>query len=139
MVQIIRVSAGILTRPSQLLICQRRAGDLHALKWEFPGGKLNNGENDAACLRRELQEELGIQASIGTELYRASHTYLTGRSVALTFFHVPAFQGQLVNHVFKTLVWVEPAQLRQYDFLEGNVEFVTSLAQGHWNSLFSMQ
>ncbi len=139
MVQIIRVSAGILTRHSQLLICQRRAGDLHALKWEFPGGKLNNGENDAACLRRELQEELGIQASIGTELYRASHTYPTGRSVALTFFHVPAFQGQLVNHVFKTLVWVEPAQLRQYDFLEGNVEFVTSLAQGHWNSLFSMQ
>lgn len=139
MVQIIRVSAGILTRPSQLLICQRRAGDVHALKWEFPGGKLENGENEAACLRRELQEELGIQASISTELYRASHTYLTGRSVALTFFHVPAFQGQLVNRVFKTLVWVEPAQLRQYDFLEGNVEFVTSLAQGHWNSLFSMQ
>ena len=83
--QIIRVSAGILTRPSQLLICQRRAGDLHALKWEFPGGKLNNGENDAACLRRELQEELGIQASIGAELYHTSHTYPTGRSVALTF------------------------------------------------------
>jgi len=139
MVQIIRVSVGILTRPSQLLICQRRAGDLHALKWEFPGGKLNNGENDAACLRRELQEELGIQASIGAELYHTAHTYPTGRSVALTFFHVPTFQGQLVNHVFETLVWVEPAQLRQYDFLEGNVEFVTSLAQGHWNSLFSMR
>ena len=137
--QIIRVSAGILTRPSQLLICQRRAGDLHALKWEFPGGKLNNGENDAACLRRELQEELGIQASIGDELYHTSHTYPTGRSVALIFFHVPAFQGQLINHVFETFIWVKPAQLRQYDFLEGNVEFVASLAQGHWNSLFSMQ
>ncbi len=139
MVQIIRVSAGILTRPSQLLICQRRAGDVHALKWEFPGGKLENGENEAACLRRELQEELGIQASISTELYRASHTYLTGRSVALTFFHIAAFQGQLVNRVFETLVWVKPAQLRQYDFLEGNAELVTLLARGHWNSLFSMQ
>ena len=139
MVQIIRVSAGILTRPSQLLICRRRADDLHALKWEFPGGKLNNGENDAACLRRELQEELGIQASIGTELYHTSHTYPTGRSVALTFFHVPTFQGQLVNHVFETLVWVKPAQLRQYDFLEGNAELVTLLAQGRWNSLFSTQ
>jgi len=139
MVQIIRVSAGILTRPSQLLICQRRADDLHALKWEFPGGKLTNGENDAACLQRELQEELGIQASIGTELYRTSHTYCTDRSVALTFFHIPAFQGQLVNHVFETLAWVKPAQLRQYDFLAGNTELVTLLARGHWNSLFSMQ
>ncbi len=113
MVQIIRVSAGILTRSSRLLICQRRAGDLHALKWEFPGGKLNSGENDAACLYRELQEELGIRASIGTELYRTAHSYPTGRSVALTFFHVPTYQGQLVNHVFETLVWVKPAQLRQ--------------------------
>ena len=139
MVQIIRVSAGILTRPSQLLICQRRADDLHALKWEFPGGKLNSGENDAACLQRELQEELGIQASIGAELYRTCHTYSTGSSVALTFFHIPAFQGQLVNHVFETLVWVKPAQLRHYDFLEGNVELVTLLARGHWNSLFSLQ
>ena len=137
MVQIIRVSAGILTRPSQLLICQRRADDLHALKWEFPGGKLTNGENDAACLQRELQEELGIQASIGAELYRTCHTYSTGSSVALTFFHIPAFQGQLVNHVFETLVWVKPAQLRHYDFLEGNMELVTLLARGHWNSLFS--
>ena len=139
MVQIIRVSAGILTRPSQLLICQRRADGLHALKWEFPGGKLNKGENDAACLRRELHEELGIQASIGAELYRTSHTYPTGRSVALTFFHVPAFQGKLVNHVFETLVWVKPTQLRQYDFLEGNVEFVASLSQGRWSPLFSTQ
>ena len=112
---------------------------MHALKWEFPGGKLKNGENDAACLRRELQEELGIRASIGGELYRTSHTYPTGRSVALTFFHVPAFQGKLVNHVFETLVWVKPPQLLQYDFLEGNVEFVALLAQGRWNSLFSTQ
>ncbi len=139
MVQIVRVSAGILTRPSQLLICQRRADDLHALKWEFPGGKLNYGETDAVCLQRELQEELGIQASIGTELYRTSHTYSTVRRVALTFFHVLAFQGQLVNHVFETFVWVKPAQLPQYDFLEGNVGFVTRLAQGHWDSLFSTQ
>ena len=133
------VVAAVIERGGRVLICRRRADQDHPGKWEFPGGKLNNGENDAACLRRELQEELGIQASIGAELYHTAHTYTTGRSVALTFFHVPTFQGQLVNHVFETLVWVEPAQLRQYDFLEGNVEFVTSLAQGHWNSLFSMR
>ena len=139
MIQIVRVSAGILTRPSELLICQRRADDLHPFKWEFPGGKLNSGENYAACLQRELKEELGIQASIGAELYRTSHTYSTDRSVALTFFHVLAFQGQLVNHVFETFLWVKPSQLPQYDFLEGNVGFVTRLAQGHWKSLFSRQ
>ena len=126
-------------RNDRILISRRPQNKPMAGLWEFPGGKLNSGENDAACLQRELQEELGIQASIGAELYRTCHTYSTGSSVALTFFHIPAFQGQLVNHVFETLVWVKPAQLPQYDFLEGNVGFVTRLAQGHWKSLFSRQ
>ena len=138
----IRVSAGVLTRANQLLICQRKVQDKrgkidqHALKWEFPGGKAEAGEDDATCLRRELQEELGVDASIGQVVLQKSHTYPTGRSVALTFFHVPSYSGELTNRVFESMTWVEPYQLLSYDFLEGDRDFIEALARGQWAQLF---
>ena len=135
----VRVAAGLVTRSGRLLICQRRRDALHALKWEFPGGKVKTGEDEAACLLRELAEELGIQATLGEALHRTGHSYPNGRRVALTFFHIPAYQGTLANNVFETLAWVEPTQLLDYDFLEGNIVFVTNLAQGRWGHIFSGQ
>ena len=135
---LIRVSAGIVTRGAQLLICQRRNQDLHALKWEFPGGKANDEEEDATCLQRELYEELQIEATIGEQMYQSVHHYPSGRSVALTFFHVPSYIGKIVNTQFHALAWAEPMQLPAYDFLEGDLDFVTRLARGDWSSLFSL-
>lgn len=137
MTSIIHVSAGVLTNGPYLLICQRRAQDLHPFKWEFPGGKVQEEENNVSCLQRELREELGIDATVGAELYRATHTYPNGRTVALTFFHVSAYRGTLINRQFQQLAWVEPAQLLAYDFLEGDLAFVSALARGDWSYLFS--
>ena len=134
---LIRVSAGIITRGAQLLICQRRSQDLHALKWEFPGGKATDTEDDTACLQRELREELQIDATIGEQLHQSVHHYPNGRSVALTFFHVPRYTGEMVNTQFHSLVWAEPTQLPEYDFLEGDLDFVARLARGEWTHLFS--
>ncbi len=133
----IRVSAGVVTRGPLLLICQRRVRDPHPGKWEFPGGKVQDREDDAACLHRELHEELGIDATIGAVLYRTTHTYPQGRTVTLTFFHVPAYRGEIVNLQFQQLAWVEPARLLAYDFLEGDRGFVAALARGDWARLFS--
>lgn len=137
MTSVIRVSAGVLTRGRRLLICQRRAQDPHPLKWEFPGGKAQDEEDDAACLHRELREELAIEATIGVELQRALHTYPNGRTVALTFFHIPTYRGEIRNTQFHALTWVEPTQLPAYDFLEGDLAFVTALARGEWADIFS--
>src|SRR5712691_9355295 len=137
MTTIIRVSAGVLTCGRRLLICQRRAQDPHPLKWEFPGGKAHDDEDDAACLQRELREELAIAATIGADLYRAFHTYPNGRTVALTFFHIPTYRGEIRNTQFHALAWVEPTQLPAYDFLEGDLAFVAALAQGEWADIFS--
>ncbi len=134
---VIRVSAGVLTRGRQLLICQRRAHDPYSLKWEFPGGKAHEGENSAACLQRELHEELAIEATIGAELHQARHTYANGRTVALTFLHVPKYTGEIRNLQFQTVAWVEPTQLPIYDFLEGDLAFVAALARGEWANIFS--
>lgn len=133
----VRVSVGVLTRGSRILICQRKADAQHGLKWEFPGGKAEAGEDAAACLRRELQEELGIQATIGTLMLRKQHTYPNGRRVALTFFHVPSYTGGVRNRVFETTAWVEPQQLSSYDFLAGDQDFITALAGGEWQRLFA--
>jgi len=137
MTSLIHVSAGVLTRGRRLLICQRRAYDPHPLKWEFPGGKADEGEDSATCLRRELQEELAIEAIIGTELHRTRHAYASGRTVALTFLHVPAFTGEIQNTQFHAVTWIEPTQLPTYDFLEGDLAFVSALARGAWAYIFS--
>ena len=125
------VSAGVLTRGGRILICQRRAGDRHGLKWEFPGGKATDGEDSAACLWRELKEELSIDARIGKELWRDHHVYPDHTEVFLTFLHVPTYYGELRNLVFESIVWVKPVDLLSYDFLAGDLPFVQALAQGH--------
>ena len=134
---VIRVSAGVITRGQQLLICQRRPHDPHPLKWEFPGGKAREEEDESSCLRRELREELRIEAIVGTVLYRATHTYPNGRTVGLTFFHVPTYEGEIENTQFQALAWVEPTQLPMYDFLEGDLTFVAALAYNRWPELFN--
>jgi len=88
-------------------------------------------------LRRELGEELGIEAAVGAELHRAMHIYPNGRTVALTFFHVPTYNGELKNIQFHTVTWIEPTQLPAYDFLEGDLAFVSTLARGEWANIFS--
>lgn len=133
---VIRVSVGVLTHGQRLLICQRRPQDPHPLQWEFPGGKAQEGEADATCLQRELQEELGIVAMIGAELLQATHTYPNGRTVALRFFHVPSYSGEIKNLQFHTLTWAEPTQLPAYDFLAGDLAFVAALARGEWAQIF---
>lgn len=137
MSDVIRVSVGIVTRGAQLLICQRRATDLHPSQWEFPGGKAHDSEDDAVCLRRELREELQISATIGEVLDRTTHSYPNGRTVALTFLHVPAYSGEIVNTQFQELMWVKLEELSSYDFLEGDRNFVVDLMRGRWSSLFS--
>jgi 8-oxo-dGTP diphosphatase len=129
--KILRVSAGLLTKDGKVLTCQRRASDRHGLKWEFPGGKATDGEDPAACLWRELKEELGINAVIGQELWQDHHIYPDRTEVFLTFLHVPTYAGELRNLAFERILWVRPADLLSYDFLAGDLPFVQALAQGH--------
>lgn len=133
----IRVSAGVLTRGTQILICQRSPQGSHPLKWEFPGGKAEAGEDAAACLRRELQEELLIEATIGAELQNVTHAYPNGRTVVLSFLHVPSFRGEPINTQFHALAWIECADLPLYDFLDGDLAFVAALASGQWSHILS--
>jgi 8-oxo-dGTP diphosphatase len=123
------VSAGIIYRRGHVLVGQRREVDRHALKWEFPGGKVESGESPEQALVRELQEELQIHASIGAELARYRHEYAV-TDVSLLFFAVPRFIGQPKNRIYKQIYWASLNKLEALDFLEGDIGFVRRLARG---------
>jgi 8-oxo-dGTP diphosphatase len=125
-----RVVAGVIERDGQILIGQRRAGDRFQFKWEFPGGKVEPDEEPKDALARELEEELGIQAEIGEEVARYQYQYPGKKAILLLFYRVVGFTGEPVNKVFERICWESRDRLPDYDFLDGDVDFVRRLARG---------
>ncbi len=124
------VVAAVIERNGRILICQRKRGSRHALKWEFPGGKVEPGEDSATALARELLEELGIEAVIGRRMHTETVRYPSGPPLQLEFFHVSEFSGEPRNLEFERIVWEERARLEEYDFLEGDLNFLKKLHAG---------
>jgi 8-oxo-dGTP diphosphatase len=122
------VVAAVIERDGLVLIGQRRREDRHPLKWEFPGGKVEDSETPQEALRRELQEELAIAAEIGPEISRYDYQYPGRSRVLLIFYSVRAWSGEEQNLCFEQIRWVQRRELVQYDFLEGDVDFVRRLA-----------
>ena len=126
----ITVTAGILRDGVRVLVCQRRAGSRFPLKWEFPGGKVENGETPETCLKRELCEELAIEAEVGPEIYRTEYRYPNGFAVRLLFFRILHYTGTPTNRAFDRIEWVPCVDLTGYDFLEADRELVDRMARG---------
>ena len=129
------VVAALILRSStdgsvEVLICQRKPDQPMALKWEFPGGKIEEGESPEEALRRELNEELGIEASIGSALVRIRHNYRNGGAVDLQFFTVHTFDGDLQNRIFQQILWSSFTALPEYDFLAADLGLIRDLADG---------
>jgi 8-oxo-dGTP diphosphatase len=125
-----RVVAGVIIQNGRLLVCQRTRHQTIPLKWEFPGGKIEEGEQPRDALRRELEEELGILAKIGNEVARIQHEYPNGGMVELRFFEVREYQNEIENRIFKDIQWADPKDLPKFDFLEADLTLVNDLAAG---------
>ena len=123
------VVAGIIRRGERILVCQRRRSDAYGLQWEFPGGKVKDGEVLTAALRRELEEELAIHAEVGGEVFRLRHHY-PDRYVEVVFFAVGSYSGEARNQEFEAMEWVPRARLPEYNFLEADRELVNRIAKG---------
>jgi 8-oxo-dGTP diphosphatase len=125
-----RVVAALIFKQGKVLVCQRTRHQTMPLKWEFPGGKIENGEQPRDALRRELEEELGIDARIGDEVVRLRHAYPNGAMVELRFFVVREYAGELENRIFRDMRWATPPELPAFDFLEADLKLVQDLAAG---------
>jgi 8-oxo-dGTP diphosphatase len=125
-----RVVAALIVKDELILACQRTRHQPMPLKWEFPGGKIEEGEQPRAAMRRELEEELGIVADVGNEVFRLVHEYPGGGSVELRFFEVRKYEGELDNRIFREIRWVTRRELLALDFLEADLGLVKQLAEG---------
>jgi 8-oxo-dGTP diphosphatase len=125
-----RVVAGLIVKDGKILVCQRTRHQTMPLKWEFPGGKIEEGEQPRNALHRELEEELGIDATIGDEAARIRHEYRKGNAVELRFFVVREYRGEMENRIFRDIQWAAPKELPTFDFLEADLMLVSDLASG---------
>lgn len=123
----IRVAVGILQRgDGRTLLMQRLPGTFREGQWEFPGGKIEAGENSHGALERELHEELGIEVGAARRRITLRHAY-PGKTVLLEVWQVTHFTGQPRNIEGHELRWVEPAEMRRIGMLDADLPIVTSL------------
>jgi 8-oxo-dGTP diphosphatase len=118
------VVAAVIERDSRVLIGQRKPGGHHALKWEFPGGKVEPDETPESAILRELSEELAIHARIDREITRYEYQYPGRSRILIIFFRVTDFEGEPQNLDFEKIEWAPRERLRDYDFLEGDTDFI---------------
>jgi 8-oxo-dGTP diphosphatase len=127
----VKVVAALIESDGRLLVCQRRRGDRFGLLWEFPGGKVEPGEELPEALARELNEELGVDAPVGPEVYRTVFRYREMQNTTeIVFFAAAARPGEVKNLAFEQIEWRVPQTLRELDFLPADRELVAQLAAG---------
>ena len=123
---LIHVMAAVICNPSGQVLIARRPNDAHqGGLWEFPGGKLEEGEQRFDGLKRELYEELGIQVLKARPLLDVRYDY-PDKSVRLDVWKVTDFAGEAHGAEGQPVRWVEPAELNNYDFPKANVPIVTA-------------
>lgn len=114
----IPVVTAFIHKEGKILLGQRPKGSLQG-QWEFPGGKIELGETPEEALKRELQEELGIDATVGPLRMASSHAY-GERGVVILFFDVMFWKGEPKSQHHVELKWVEPSDIRHYEIPEAN-------------------
>lgn len=128
------VVGGLIYQNKKILICQRKKEGDHPLKWEFPGGKLKDSENNKEALKRELKEELSIEINemIFFDEYLYEYKKLS-KILKLVFFQIFQFEGEIQNKVHQQLKWIDISKLGDYDFLEGDLKIINKLKNNDFN------
>ena len=122
----LKVSAAIIERNGKILICKRPSHKQQGGKWEFPGGKIEFNETPEACLKRELNEELGIDAEIGDYFCSTVPTTINDQ-IELIVFHVSYPEGDLILQEHDEVRWIDIREHNLYEFAPADIPVVHSL------------
>lgn len=123
-----KVTAAILIRDGNVLIAKRKPGKRLASFWEFPGGKIEEGETPEECLKREMKEELGIDINVGQYFGENVYHYEFG-TVRLMGFWASMKGGVITPRVHDEVRWVTPDNLDQFIFTPADLPFVKKLME----------
>ena len=113
--QRIRVVAAVIERDGRYLITQRRPAAVLPLLWEFPGGRVEEGETDPQALARELLEEMGIEIAVGERAIQVHHVY-SAYEIDFAVYRCALKQGEIRHGSVHDHRWVLPLELDQYQF-----------------------
>ena len=128
------VVGGLIYQNKKILICQRKKEGDHSLKWEFPGGKLKDFEENQEALKRELKEELNIEIIKMSFFDEYLYEYKElSKKLKLVFYQIFQFEGEMQNLVHHQLKWIDISNLSDYDFLEGDQKIIDKLIQNDPN------
>jgi mutator protein MutT len=123
------VVAAIIEARGKVLVSLRRPKGERASLWEFPGGKVEAGEGERAALFRELQEELGVRASVGEEYARVEHDY-PDLTVELALYRCVLHAGEIPKPIAcEEVRWVSRKDLPGLSFCEADVPILVQLAE----------
>jgi len=120
------VAAAVIERDGRFLVTRRQKGVHLEGMWEFPGGKCDAGESPAACLIRELLEELDVDAAVGREIFAITHRY-PERSVELHFLACQ-LTGEPRPLLGQEMRWVAREELAALEFPPADAELIAILA-----------
>lgn len=117
----VRVVAAVIRRDDEILVTRRKDDAARGGKWEFPGGKVEPGEGEAAALEREIREELGCAVAVGPFVARHVHRY-PDLEVELAFYACALPTGAVPRAIgVAALEWAPRRALGGYDFCEADL------------------
>lgn len=120
----IEVTCAILLEGDKVLCAQRSEEMAHPLKWEFPGGKIEEGESPEECLKRELKEELNLDIEIKEAFNPNLHIYQAGKLIKLIPFLCKYLGGELVLKEHKSVIWLPVDQIKKLDWAAADIPIV---------------
>ena len=129
--KIIRVTAAIIESENKILIAQRKAKDsLFGGLWEFPGGKIEDGETPEECMARELKEELEIEVEVGTLITSNKHRYPNG-IFELLVYKVEHISGNFVLNDHDEIKWITIDEISNFEFPPANTPIINYLKNSY--------